>query len=87
MRQPSDWRLMGQERYLKGVTLVHRSYHPANPTNDHDHCEFCKAKFLELVGPDVLRIGYTTLDGYRWICEICYGDFVDLFEWKIGSET
>jgi len=47
MREPNDWRLMNQERYLKGVTLSWRAYVPANPTNDHDHCEFCQAKFLQ----------------------------------------
>ena len=34
-----DWRLGGQEGYLKGATLVRRAYrpHPDNPDWDHDH--------------------------------------------------
>ena len=87
MRQPNDWRLMGQERYLKGVTLVHRMYRPANPHNDHDHCAFCTAKFMAAAQSDILREGYSTPDGYHWICENCFGDFVELFEWKVASET
>lgn len=87
MRQPNDWRLMGQERYLKGVTLIHRSYRPASAANDHDHCEFCSAKFMTLDTPSTLHAGYATHDGSRWICDNCFDDFVDLFEWKLGSET
>jgi hypothetical protein len=87
MSEPNDWRLMGQERYLKGVTLTRRAYHPASPQNDHDHCAFCTAKFMDTVGPDILREGYSTPDGYHWICENCFGDFVGRFEWKVESET
>lgn len=38
-------------------------------------------------GPEILREGYSTPDGYHWICETCFRDFVELFEWKVGSET
>ena len=47
MREPNDWRLMNQERYLRGATLVWQRYLPAKPTNDHDHCEFCQTKFMQ----------------------------------------
>ena len=78
---------MGQERYLKGVVLTHRTYRPANPQNDHDHCAFCTAKFMEVDGPDILHKGYSTSDGYHWVCENCFGDFIDQFEWKVKTET
>jgi hypothetical protein len=87
MRQTNDWRLMGQERYLKGRTLVHHAYRLSNAQNDHDHCAFCTAKFMAADGPEILREGYSTPDGYHWICETCFRDFVELFEWKVGSET
>ena len=83
MREANDWRLTNQERYLKGVTLAWRSYAPANPANDHDHCEFCWAKFSEGETPDTLHEGYATADRYRWICRSCFDDFRDMFEWHV----
>ena len=71
----SDWRLQGQERYLRGVVVCRRAYLPASPTNDHDHCEFCSAKFMVSSGPDTLTEGYCTVDRYRWICSRCFEDF------------
>ena len=84
----SDWRLQGQEKYLWGVTLVHRRYrrYSKDPNCDHDHCEFCWAKFMVENFPDVLHQGYTTKDGYRWICEQCFADFKDMFEWQVVDE-
>jgi hypothetical protein len=79
----SDWRLQGQEKYLQGVTLVHCHYRPKNPNWDHDHCEFCGAKFMVGDFPDVLHQGYSTKDDYRWICDQCFADFTDMFEWKV----
>ena len=81
----SDWRLMGQEHFLAGADLVWRRYrrYPNNPRWDHDHCEFCGAKFLVGELPDVLHEGYCTLDEYRWICKSCFADFRDQFQWKV----
>jgi hypothetical protein len=79
-----DWRLQGQENYLKGVTLVHQLYrkYKGNAHWDHDHCAFCLAKFMIEDFPDVLHRGYSTEDDYHWICESCYQDFVGMFDWK-----
>ncbi len=60
MTNDDDWRLMGQEKYLKGVTLSFQTYRCLRPDWDHDHCEFCSAKFMEADLPDILREGYTT---------------------------
>jgi hypothetical protein len=30
-----------------------------------------------------LQEGYATEDNYRWICEECFEDFKDLFDWKV----
>ncbi len=81
---PDDWRLAGQEKYLKGVNLVKRTYrrYPKDPTWDHDHCKFCHAKFMVENYPDVLHEGYSTEDEYYWICENCFHDFKEYFEWK-----
>jgi hypothetical protein len=81
-REKNDWRLTGQERYLKSATLTWQSYRPANPSNDHDHCEFCQTKFMERE-PGTLHEGYATPDRHRWVCKTCVEDFAGLFSWKV----
>ncbi len=85
MSDESDWRLQGQERYLRGVTLIRCTYSsPAeNPTWDHDRCEFCGAKLIAEDRPGVLREGYATEDGYRWFCTTCFEDVKDRFAWRV----
>lgn len=80
-----DWRLHGQENYLKGVNLVWRKWVRPKPTWDHDHCEFCWASFSDL--GDNLREGYSANDNYNWICEKCFEDFKEMFEWAVLSGT
>ncbi len=86
MVDENDWRLTGQEKYLKGVTLYWRIYTRSSESWDHDHCEFCWAKFMVEDHPDVLHEGYTTEDEYRWICKKCFEDFKGIFDWKIRDE-
>ena len=85
MISSDDWRLQGQEKFLAGVALHHRRYrtHPENPDWDHDHCEFCWAKFQVEDRPDVLHEGYCTADEYRWICAGCFEDFRERFAWRV----
>lgn len=78
-----DWRLHGQERYLAGVTLSRVAYVAPSARWDHDHCEFCWAKFMEVDAPDILREGYVTDDRRDWICPKCFEDFRELFGWSI----
>ena len=80
-----DWRLQGQEKYLQGVSLRRSAYEPASSSNDHDHCEFCSVKFMVQPGPGVVTEGYCTEDRYRWICQRCFDDFKNRFEWSIPS--
>jgi hypothetical protein len=38
--------------------------------------------------PDVLHVGYSTEDEYRWMCDSCFAEFKDRFRWVvIGDET
>ena len=68
----NDWRLQGQEKYLKGKTLFFKHYSESKyPEWDHDHCEFCWAIF-SLTIDDALKEGYCTEDTYRWICPACF---------------
>lgn len=76
----TDWRLTNQEKYLRGIVLVHKKYEPQK-NNDHDHCEFCGAKFSLLIA-DALKEGWSSSDRYWWICNECFEDFKDSFHWK-----
>jgi hypothetical protein len=77
-----DWRLNGQERFLQGVVLFFGVYRPYKPEWDHDHCEFCSAKF-SLSEAGALKEGFSTADGYRWICQSCFADFNEQFQWRL----
>ena len=80
----SDWRLSGQGEDLLGVTLCWRTYDSAVTGTDHDHCEFCFAKFAMTDHiPDALHAGYSTPDAYRWICAECFSDFKERFRWTL----
>ena len=81
----SDWRLQGQEKFLKGVKLIRQVYRPDRPGWEHDHCEFCSRKFSLAEGD--LHEGYATSDRYHWICERCYQDFKEGFGWTLASDT
>ena len=87
MNNAQDWRVTNQERYLRGVTLIWRTYAPASPSNDHDHCEFCFAKFMPGSEPETFQEGYATVDGYRWICKQCFNDFAELFAWQVAGQV
>jgi hypothetical protein len=85
----TDWRLNGQEEYLFGVVLIRRGYrrNASNPEWDHDHCEFCSAKFMAEDVPDVLHEGYSTEDEYRWVCNDCFCAFRERFQWVVESDS
>lgn len=80
-----DWRLQGQEKYLKNASLMYSKYKKYSKTWDHDHCEFCGQKFSE-VGSD-LHEGYCTEDHYRWICPTCFNDFKARFNWTVNNTS
>jgi hypothetical protein len=86
MREENDWRLTNQLSYFKGATLVWRRYSRPSEAWEHDHCEFCWAKFMDEDHPEILREGYTTHDEYRWVCQSCFNDFRDLFEWTVSTQ-
>ena len=81
----NDWRLQGQEQYLRGALLHWSTYHPRTVGNDHDHCEFCFVKFMEAAYAGTMQEGYTTDDGHRWICRQCFNDFKERFGFVISA--
>ena len=78
----NDWRFTGQDEYLMNVKLIFHIFDSS--IRDHDHCEFCTKTFSENAGD--LHEGYCTLDKYCWICEGCYNDFKDMFNWLVIEE-
>jgi len=79
-----DWRLTGQAQYLQKAKLYWKQYSRYKDHADHDHCEFCWAQFMVEDHPDVLHAGWATEDNYRWICNNCFNDFKETFEFEIG---
>ena len=47
MPAADDWRRMGQEQYLPGVTLTWKRYQALRADWEHEHCVFCFHKFLD----------------------------------------
>lgn len=81
MIEKDDWRLQGQEKYLTEVKLIRTPFAPLSKTWDHEHCEFCWAKFSN--HEDDLHNGYVTEDKRTWICPECYEDFKEMFRWEL----
>jgi len=77
----SDWRLRNQEKFLTGVELNWQKYSPYREGWDHDHCEFCSAKFSTQNAD--LQEGYATKYAYHWICKKCFDDFKEKFNWRV----
>lgn len=76
-----DGYLTDQHKYLPNVALYWRTWTTKKPSWDHDHCEFCMAKFSNL--PGSYNNGWATEDNYRWICDRCRAHFQDRFNWKL----
>ena len=76
------WRLSSQHSYLQGERFVKIRFVPTEQC-DHTHCAFCWDKF----GPDNewLQTGYCTTDKYHWVCEQCFLDFKNRFNWEVIS--
>jgi hypothetical protein len=54
---------------------------------DHNHCEYCGAKFAEFEGEDILKEGFASTEAhprgenYHWVCINCFADLKDLIGW------
>jgi hypothetical protein len=78
-----DWRLSNGGDHLKGLALARRVWRETRPQWDHDHCELCMAKIADARIPEALHEAYATKDEYRWICEVCFGDFREFYGWRL----
>lgn len=77
MLEKNDWRLVNQQEYLMNAELSKSVYKPLSKNWDHDHCAFCWDKFSE--NAEDLSSGYCTKDKKHWICEECFNDFKEMF--------
>lgn len=69
---------------LRGALLTWRPYKMPKPTWDHDHCEFCWAKFMEPGNADTLHEGYYCGAEDTWICPKCYEEKKTEYQWRIA---
>lgn len=77
----ADWRLTNQDKYLKEEKITFKMYVNRCTKTDHDHCEFCMERFGDSIFD--LHQGYCTENDYHWICEKCYEDFKEQFQWIV----
>lgn len=77
-----DWRLTNQIDYLFRQKLKRECFSNF-PNEEHEHCEFCWVKFGH--ENDNVKFGYCTKDAYYWICDTCFKDFKDIFEWEVEN--
>ncbi|HVJ67123.1 MAG TPA: hypothetical protein VM510_04005 [Caulifigura sp.] len=81
-----DWRLQGQENYLHGAVLTWAEYRTPSPQWDHDHCEFCGAKFADTTDVmDAQLTGFVTAN-QRWICRWRAHDMQERFYFVLMGE-
>lgn len=91
--QAIDPRLTWQDEYLTRATLQWQRFHAPGDDKAHEHCEFCWATIDDVTrargrhGPDCVHEAYVVaqgdLKGECWVCQRCYVDFKDRFEWTV----
>lgn len=86
MVDKDDWRLsFGREiSFYSQFTWSLKKWEITRPNWDHDHCEFCIHKITDLEIPNSLKEGWTDKDETYWICETCFADFKEMYQWKIA---
>jgi hypothetical protein len=91
MTDESDWRLPfgDEDQYYSGLSLCRRRFRGKYP-GDHEHCEFCWAKFLDegdSPHPEdthvIVHEGCANEGNDIWICDSCFSDFHERFSWKV----
>ena len=74
----NDWRLTNQTNYLYKKVLKKQPFKVYKEGWEHEHCEFCSER-IDKNTP----VAYSSDNNYYWICEKCYEDFKDMFEWTV----
>lgn len=83
-----DWRLRGQEEYMRKMEFEYKKFLPRKGQDAHTHCEFCWHKFMENCDGvfDCSTHGFCSADGQYWVCEECFHDFRELLSWRIVDD-
>ena len=76
----------GRYELLRGRTFCKKRYQTKSDRWDHDHCEFCWAKFTEDID-GTEHEGFTTTDRYYWICDECFELFKNHFGFQLEVDT
>lgn len=76
-----DWRIMGQEGYLMGKSLQYRKFRKELCHEDYDQCDFCWECFDR--DNSTPMHAYFVPEERLWICERCYKDFREHFQWTV----
>ena len=74
-----DLREQGQEKYLSGLVFEKKRYQKYSETWEHDHCEFCNAKFSEDPSLECFHEGFSAKENYYWGCENCFDFFKEKY--------
>ena len=85
MIEKDDWRLeFGKNPdFYKKYKWSLQKWTQTREHWDHDHCEFCNSKFMDLEKPGILRQGWTDEEQTYWICQECFEDFKEKYKWNI----
>ena len=78
-----EWNVEESDISLNNHVLHRKIFSDRLKDTEHEHCEFCSALFGSQKRDFVE--GYCTEDYYYWICDHCYNEFKDEFNWTIKS--
>lgn len=81
----NDWRYAGQDKGHLNAVWSWGNWRSDNPNNDHDHCEYCWAKFSARGGDDLIQ-GWHDEGCQRWICDNCFQVFATHFQYKTAEQ-
>ncbi|MCR5808105.1 MAG: hypothetical protein K6G56_00930 [Clostridiales bacterium] len=74
-----EWRLTAWEACQIGNCMQHRVFDRTIVIEDFDKCSLCYERFdTDEKHP---QKAYYCPDNHRWVCEKCFNDFKDLFDW------
>lgn len=66
--------------FMVGRELIYNRFQ-SDGENDHEHCVICGEKFSEKASD--LHCGYCTTDAAHWICEACFEEYHDEYQWNV----
>jgi len=72
-------RVQHMKEKLKGIALMRSKWTTIDDSWDHDHCKFC----MKTLDASTEELAYCSEDYYWWICEECFQEYRDEFEWNL----